>query len=108
MIVDGTVAPQSIKVRRRGGGWEVDRERIENTEIRMMSDGGDMTEKSTALIVTELEFDEREREELVLLGLVWLVRVVEVVVVEWVLNGSLGRHPLQERNRNREEGEELR
>jgi hypothetical protein len=37
----------------------------------MMSDGGDMTEKSTALIVTELEFDEREREELVLLGLVW-------------------------------------
>jgi hypothetical protein len=74
----------------------------------MMSDGGDMTEKSTALIVTELEFDEREREELVLLGLVWLVRVVEVVVVEWVLNGSLGRHPLQERNRNREEGEELR
>ena len=28
--------------------------------------------------------------------------------MEWVLNESLGRHPLQERNRNREEGEELR
>lgn len=88
--------------RRRLGGREGEerKKRNQDDERRRGHDG-----EIQVLIVTRLEI-QREREKLVpfLFEWVWfglLDMVVVEVIVEWALNGSLGSHGMQERNRER-------
>jgi hypothetical protein len=85
-----------------GREGEERKKRNQDDERRRGHDG-----EIQVLIVTRLEIQrEREREKLVpfLFEWVWfglLDMVVVEVIVEWALNGSLGSHGMQERNRER-------
>lgn len=83
-----------------GREGEERKKRNQDDERRRGHDG-----EIQVLIVTRLEI-QREREKLVpfLFEWVWfglLDMVVVEVIVEWALNGSLGSHGMQERNRER-------